>query len=128
MAVSSIVFVEPAPFDLLAALLVVVLFANGLRVPAGLGLPAFFAGIFIVANIASIVVAEPNSAQPLGYLVFYFAQTVYMFVLWAVFAALTVADRDRVMRIVWYGWCIAAVFAVTLALAAYFRLVPGYEN
>ena len=127
VASSSFVFIEPAPCDLLAVVLTAVALASGLRFPMGLGAPALLATLFLVANILSIITASPNSLAPVPYLAFYFALTVYMFVLWGLFAALVAANPGRTLKIVWNGWIIAAVIAVVLGVAAYFHLIPGYE-
>ncbi len=124
MAISSFVMIEPAPVDLLAVLLFVVAFLAGLRAPTGIGMPALLAGIYIVSNFVSIMFAEPNVKQPFGYIVFYAALTVYMFVLWFLFAALVAAETERVMRVVWSGWGLAATVAVFLGVAGYFRAIP----
>lgn len=124
LAVSSLVFIEPAPYDLIAVTLCVVLFALGLKVPVRLGLPLLLMAVFIVANILSTLFAEPSVEQPTGYLIFYMALTVYLIVTWVFFASIVAADPRRVIAIIWSGYLVAAVIAVILALAGYFRWVP----
>ncbi len=127
MAVSSFVFIEPAPFDLIAAALMLTLFARGLRIPAGLDVPMLLMGVFVLTNIVSIIFATQSRTQPLPYMVFYATLTVYLIALWLFFTCLIASDPKRVLRIIWNGYIVAAIIAVTLGLAGYFHLVPNYE-
>jgi len=128
LALSSFVFIEPAPFDLIAAALMVTLFAAGLRVPAGLGVPVFLLGIFILTNLVSIIFATQSRTQPLPYMTFYATLTVYLVALWLFFTCLIASDPQRNLKIIWHGYIVAAIIAVTLGLAGYFQLVPNYET
>lgn len=128
MAVSSIVMIEPAPFDLIAVAIIVLLFAVGLKVPAALGLPALLMSVFVVANVVSIIFAAPGAAQSLPGMVFYAALTIYLVVLWLVLTSVIAMDPGHIMKALWGGYVAAAVIAVTLAMAGYFRVVPGYEE
>lgn len=127
MCFSSIVFIEPAPFDLMAAGMIATFFAFGLRVPVGLGWPVLLVSLFILSNLISIVFASPNVAQPLPYMTFYAALTVYLIVLWLFFTSIIAVDPEKTLRILWSGYMVAAVIAVILGLAGYFRLVPNPE-
>lgn len=128
LAMSSFVMIEPAPFDLLAVGFISILFMYGLRVPRALGLPMLLIAAVTLANLVSIIFAKPNAAQPLPYMAFYAALTVYLLVLWLFFSCLVAADPERTYRIVWQGWTFAAVTAALIGLAAYFQLLPGHEH
>ena len=83
MATSSIVFIEPTPYDVLGAGLMLVFFGLGLRFPPGLGTAAYLLGIFALANIvASAFAPDPvDSFRSLSV-------RLYMLVTWIFFTCL----------------------------------------
>ncbi|MDH3767664.1 MAG: hypothetical protein OES99_04335, partial [Gammaproteobacteria bacterium] len=127
IAVSSFVFIEPAPYDIIAVVLCVTFFTLGLKVPSRLGLPLLLMALFVVANILSILFAKPSLEQPAAYLAFYAGLTVYLIVTWVFFTSLVAANPRRVPELIWSGYLVAAIIAVALGLAGYFRLVPATD-
>ncbi len=127
LALSSIVFIEPAPYDFAMVLLCAYFLVTGLRIPAGLILPLWLAGLFLLANVISIVAAEPNIAQPHFYLAYYAALTGYLFLTWLFFAAVVYADPNGTLPMIWKGYAVAALIAALCAYAGYFGLVPNAE-
>lgn len=127
IASSSIVLVEPAPYDVLIVGLCAICFGAGLRVPSGLELPLLLMCLFIIANIVSIIFAAPSEEQPLEHLLFFSGVSIYLFLTWVFFTSLIYTDPKRVLGIIWNGYVIAAIIAVIFGLIGYFKLVPNYE-
>ncbi|MEE8445237.1 MAG: hypothetical protein V3S44_07790, partial [Alphaproteobacteria bacterium] len=122
LASSSLVFIEPAPYDLLAALLFVVLFAAGLRIPRGIHTPGLLLAIFTLANLISIYLAGD-----LDRALWYAGVTIYLVLTWLLFCCLVYQDPERVLRVIWSGYLFAATVAAGVGTAAYFHLIPGAE-
>lgn len=122
-ASSSFVFIEPAPYDILCLALVATFFMLGLRIPAGLRNASILLGIFLLANIiASALSPEPvDSFRSL-------AVRFYLLASWLLFACLVFEDPDRVIRVLFSGYMVAAVAAVTLGALGYYKLVPYTEQ
>ena len=119
MATSSIVFIEPTPYDVLGAGLMLVFFALGLRFPPGLGTAAYLLGIFALANIVASAVAPDPVASFRSLSV-----RLYMLVTWIFFTCLIYENPKPVLRILFSGYTVAAILAVTLGILGYYRLVP----
>ena len=62
MALGSIVFIEPAPYDLLAIVMFLALLAAGLRFPRQLQSVVILLGLFIAANVLAALLA-PDPLQ-----------------------------------------------------------------
>jgi hypothetical protein len=122
LATSSIVFVEPAPYDVLVVALAAVFFTAGLRIPSGLGGALILMAVFALAN----VIAGAASADPAAS-IRYMLITFYLVLTWVFFTSLIAEDPQRVIEVIWSGYTVAAIVAVTLGIAGYFRMVPNYE-
>jgi len=121
-AVSSIVLLEPAPYDVLITFFAVIFFARGLRIPPGLEMALLLLGLFMVFNtIASLFAPNPMKA------IAFMAITIFLLVSWLFFTAVIYEDPARYLRAIWHGYTIAAVIAVALGIVGYFRLISGYE-
>jgi len=119
LATSSIVFIEPAPYDLLLLTMLGGLLIMGLRFPREIKLPAILLGMFALGN----VIAAAVSAEPLETLRS-LAIRVYMPLAWCLFVSLIAAGPERVLRTIWLGYRIAAIIAVLWGILEYF----GYIN
>ena len=122
LASSSIVLIEPAPFDLLTLLFLAVLIPMGLRIPAGMGLVLFYGGLFILGNILSFSDVENFSAA-----FRYMAVSIFLFVIFLLVACMVYYDPDRVMPAFWKGYVFAALLASTTGILAYFDLIPDAD-
>ncbi len=118
MATSSVVFIEPAPYDLLVLTLLGVLMLCGLRFPREMHLAALCLGVFAVANI----VAAAGSNDPVATFRF-LSVRIYMLLTWCLFASLIAASPAQVMRAIWFGYTIAAVLAVVWGALEYFGFI-----
>jgi O-antigen ligase len=115
LAVSSIVFFEPAPYDLLGIGLLFIFFGLGLRIPAGIGYVAVLLGIFLFGNlISSLFADDPSSTWRANWIRFYMVAT------WLMFTSLVYENPQRVLPVLWSGYIFAAVMAVCIGLLGYF--------
>lgn len=120
MATSSLVFIEPAPYDLLLILLLTVAFAAGLRVPRELQVPGAILAAFAMCNIlAATLSADPTETFRS------LAIRIYMIVGWLFFVCVIVGSPRRVLPLLWGGYLVAAVFATAFGMAEYFGLIQN---
>lgn len=120
LATSSIVFIEPAPYDLLLVALLVGCLSAGMRWPREIWMAAVLLGCFVISN----VVAAALSSEP--------AETIrslsirtYMVLGWLTFVGLVVAEPRQHLTAIWRGYVIAAVIAVAWGVMEYFGVVSG---
>ena len=123
MAISSIVFIEPTPYDILGLALVLLFFGLGLRLPTGLGSAVCLLGVYVIANtLASALAPDPMvSLRPL-------VVHIYLLASWVLFTCLIYEDPVRVLRVLYSGYLAAAIIAVTLGILGYYKLVPYTEQ
>ena len=112
------VFIEPAPYDLLVLALLGLLLVRGLRFPREMHLAALCLGAYVLANL----VAAAGSADPLTTFRF-LSVRIYMVIAWFMFASVIAASPVQVMRAIWFGYTIAAVLAVTWGTLEYFGFI-----
>jgi O-antigen ligase len=118
LATSSIVFFEPAPYDLLVIVMLIVLVLRGLKFPRELQLAGLCLGIFALANtLAAVGSADPLSTIP------YLGTRIYMLLAWCLFACLIVASPAKVLRVIWIGYALAAILAVSWGSLEYFGFI-----
>ncbi|MFW2403878.1 MAG: O-antigen ligase family protein [Gammaproteobacteria bacterium] len=118
LATSSIVFIEPAPYDVLVIGMLVGMLITGLRFPREMKTAAILLGLFAVGNM----IAAAVSADPLTTLRS-LSVRVYMTLAWCLFVGLIVANPERILRTIWLGYLAAAILAVTWAMLEYFGFI-----
>ncbi len=128
LSVSCFVRNEPAPYDLLAVVLMSFSFLFGLRVPSGLQVPLALLALIVLANLISIGVAHESTRYSFGNMALYIGVTTYLFGTWLWFASLAHADPQGLLRVVWPAYTFAGLITVLLQIYAYFRLGPGADN
>jgi hypothetical protein len=121
-AVSSIVFIEPTPYDILGVALMLVFFGLGMRIPAELGSATYLLGVFALANIVASALA-PDPVASLRSL----TVRLYMIANWVFFTCVIYEDPKRMLRLLFSGYTVAAIIAVTLGILGYYKLVPYTE-
>ncbi len=122
MASGSIVFIEPAPYDLLAIALFLWCSAAGLRYPRQLHLPILLLGLFLLGNLLAAALA-PDPLQSIRSL----SIRIYMVLTWLLLAALIAMEPERMLRWLWRGYLIAAVIAVSWGALGYLGFLPASE-
>lgn len=128
LACSSIVTVEPAPYDVASAALALALFATGLRIPSLAVLPILLLMLFSATNLTSILLAD--RALP-GYDLVEFARytgiTFYLILTYLLFLGLVSCYRLSALRVIWNGYTVAAVIAALAGIYGYHDLGPNAE-
>ena len=123
MALGAVVFIEPAPFDLLTILLFpLALVLRQLALPRHSAVLLSIAGLFVIANVASLV-----PARDLGHALRFFAITAYLMLAWLFVLGYCGKYGERAMRVIMLGWTWGAALTTLLALLAFFRILPLYE-
>lgn len=120
IATSSIVYVEPAPYDLLAIVMSLGLMASGLRVPHAMQSGVLLLGLFIAANVlAALFASDPlQSIRSL-------AIRMYMPMTFLLVACLIAAQPYQMLAALWRGYVIAAVIAVIWGTLEFLGFLPG---
>jgi O-antigen ligase len=121
VASSAVVFTEPAPFDVLAAGLLVLLPAIGL-VAMSPGLGGLLALMLVAAG--SAFVAATGAAE-LGPAAIHSGVSLYLYVATVLFAAFVAKRPDAHARLILDAWTWAAVVAAVGGIIGIFDLVPG---
>jgi O-antigen ligase len=118
-ALGSIVFIEPAPYDMLAIGALTALFLAGMRAPKALALPLLLVALFVVGNW----LAAAASPDPVGTLRSLGIRT-YLCGTFVLFACAIASAPDRMLRALWAGYAVAAVIAVVWGALQYFGDLP----
>jgi O-antigen ligase len=118
-ALGSIVFIEPAPYDVLAIGLLAALFLAGMPAPRVLALPLLLVALFVVANWLAAAASEDPVAtlRSLGI-------RTYVCGTFVLFACAIAWAPDRMLRALWSGYAVAAVIAVVWGALQYFGYLP----
>ena len=123
MALGSVVFIEPAPFDLLLVLLApIALLLRRLAIPRASTFALICVGVFLLANAISLIPAQNLQAA-----LRFEAITIYLIIAWAFVLGLVGKQGERAVRIVMLGWTAGAVVTTVLAIAGYFNVLPIHE-
>ena len=119
MAVSCIVFIEPAPYDILVMFLVAVLFSLNLRVPEESGIAIFLLALFTVGNLVGTLASDDpgTTVRPL-------VTRIYMVASWVLFISVIAANTESVMRVIWRGYTFAALLAATWGCLEFYDFLP----
>ena len=118
MAVSCIVFIEPAPYDLLGVILFLILFALGMSIPRGISLPLGFLALFLLGNFIAAGFSD-NPSDTLKSL----AIRIYMVTIWLLLVCFIYQNPTRTLPVIWKGYIVAAIVAITLGVSAYYGLI-----
>lgn len=119
---SSLVFVEPAPYDLLAIALLAILTVNGIRFPGEVQLPVLFLGLFVGGNL----IAAIASGDPAG-TIRSLSIRIYMPLTWLLLVSAILVDPPRMLRAIWLGYLFAAFLATAWGCLEYFGFLSGEQ-
>lgn len=122
IATSSVVLIEPAPYDVIAITLMFAFFAMGLRIPPHLSTPLVLLTIFMLANVLSAMF----SVDPFRCLR-YMAITFFLILTWLFFTSIIYENPKPVYDIIWSAYLFSAVIAVICGIVGYLRLTPYYD-
>ncbi len=124
LALSPVVFVEPAPYDLL----VISLFAVGLmsgvwRFPRFLLPPVMLLLLFVVTNVAGLPLADDVATA-----LFYSGVSFYLILSWLFFVSLAYLFGEAVFAPIFSAYVFAACLSVLIGAAAYFGFIPALAD
>lgn len=124
LAISGIVFAEPAPVDVLVCGLILLLPTMGLvTITPSL---VTFLGLWLVAAALGFVAA--GFSPELRPAIVFTAVSLYLYLAAFIFAGFVAKRPDAHTHLIFSGWTAAAVVAALAGLAGYFSLFPGaYE-
>ncbi len=123
LAFSSILFIEPAPYDVIFIGLFSLCFLVGLKVPANIRTGVVLLGIFILANfVASLTVADPVIT------IKSLAIRIYMVISWFFFVCLIYDNPKPVYEAIWNGYIIAAVISALVGALGFYEVIPYLEQ
>jgi hypothetical protein len=119
-ATGSVVFIEPAPYDLIAILFAVWFFSTGLKFPRNIALPLLLLALFAIGNaIAALASDDPVlTFRSLSI-------RMYMVLTWVLVVSLIADQPRRVLQALWTGYLFASVIAVAWGTLEYFGFLPG---
>jgi len=120
MSLSSIVFIEPAPYDLMAILMFVGLLVWGLRVPRQLQTGLLLLGLFLAGNVIAAL-AAPDPLESLRSM----SIRIYLVVTWVLLVSIIVIEPARMLRALWAGYLVAAAIAVCWGILEYFGFIAS---
>lgn len=128
LATSSIVFIEPAPYDFLVVILLVTSLATGLRFPREVGVALLLLSCFVLGNlIAAVASADPATT------IRSLSIRIYMVLAWCLFVSVIAANPVRMLHTIWLGYMVAAAIAAAWAMLEYFDIIsfgieqPGFR-
>ena len=119
MALSSVVFIEPAPYDLLVLFLLVALFPLGLRVPREIAVAAFLLALVVAGNFMAAIFSEDPDVTVRA-----LATRTYMVIAWFLFTCILTASPREVLRVLWGGYIFAALLATIWGGLEYYGMLP----
>lgn len=116
-AMSSIVAIEPAPYDIAMVLLTVLFFLFGLRLPIWMAVPITLLVVFFVFGmIGAAQTAEMSESMRHIFITLYLAiGTIFI-------GCLVYRDPGASLRVIFYGYAVAALIAVIAGVLGYFAV------
>ncbi|GAB3676735.1 O-antigen ligase family protein [Salinisphaera aquimarina] len=125
LAISSVVQIQPAPYDGMAIALGLCFFAMGLRVPKRIVAPALLLGLFLLANVISALrIPDPNLdfANP-GQSILSLPTKFFLVFTWLFFVCIVYEDSLRAFDAIWKGYIVATVIAVTFGVLLHYGFI-----
>lgn len=129
LAISSIVQIQPAPYDGLVIMLGLGFLAMGMRVPSGLLVPSLLLGLFLLANVISAFsIPDPRlDLEHPGLSILALPTRFLLVFTWLFFVSIIYEDPARVYDAIWKGYLVATLVAVLFGMAVYYGVIhPGY--
>ncbi len=118
----GVVLYEPAPYEFVVILSMLLFMRAGMLLRAGL-VPLLF--LLILQNLGYVVALVPVVAQPDT--VKWTAVSGFLAITTLFFAAVVLDDTERRLDVLLKGYMIAATIAALIAVLAYFKAIPNYE-
>ncbi len=118
LAISAVVFIEPAPYDVLLIGLLAMFFAAGMEIPREIRIPIVLLGAFVMSNLLAAAV----SSDPMFSLRSVSIRS-YMVLAWLFYVCLVVTEPEKLLRMLWQGYLVAAVGTAVFGILEYYGFV-----
>lgn len=124
LSVSSIVYIEPAPYDIILIIIAIwyILFKRNKK-SAKIFLPSILLWLFVVGNLLSMFFASQ-----FAWSVRYFIITLYLIIGWLFYAMFINEYKEKGIKTILNGYTIASVISSIIGIMSYFNLVPFYRG
>lgn len=121
MFTSSVVLIEPSPYDLLMMFfLSIILLSVHLKLNRTITLPIILSLFFLLANIVSMfIVKHPTST------IMYFIITCYLVMTFVLLISFFQKAKAGTAHVILVGYYCAAIIATVIGVLAYFDLLPS---
>ena len=123
MALSGLLFIEPAPFDLMIVVLVGVWLFSGLHIPRTLTLPIVLVGLLTVTGLVGAWLSTTIVGSTRHVII-----SIFLYVLAVGLAAYISRDPKKILPTVMSGFTVAAMIASIAAIIGYFGIVDGTQD
>lgn len=123
LAFSSILFIEPAPYDVLGIGLLCFCFIAGLSVPVNIRTGIVLLCVFLLANLIACLTVD-NPLITIRSL----AVRIYMVISWFFFVCLIYENPKPVYATIWNGYIIAAIISVIVGALSFYEMIPYLEQ
>lgn len=125
MALSSIVLIEPSPYDILFVPILGLACLFSYLSFSYQTLPALvFMWVFVDSNLISLFSAGGDVAGASRF----FLITLYLCVSWVLFLGLFQRYGQKVLDVIFSGYMVAALIAVSMGILTYFHLIPNADH
>lgn len=123
LACSGFVLTEPAPYDVLALAVIATFLICGVPIAAGI-VPLLLLTFAIIASSfpAATQASEPSQAF------LYVTVTGFLAITAIFFSVVTAMDPIRWVRLIMWGYVIAATLTAIIAIGGYFGALPGSDR
>jgi hypothetical protein len=122
-ALSGIVFIEPAPFDILILIAAAIgLLGSYMRTSRQIGRPVVWLWVFLLCNLVSMYFMT-DVRQGVVFLLI----TIYLFVLWFFLAGIVNRWQGAVLGGLFHGYVAASLLSALMGFVVYFRLIPSAD-
>ncbi|MEL7543083.1 MAG: hypothetical protein AAGJ70_04845, partial [Pseudomonadota bacterium] len=123
MALSGLVFFEPAPFDLLILLLIGIWLSGGLHIPRTLAVPLVLVGILAATGLLTATLSTTLVSSGRHVII-----SVFLYIVMIGLAAHIARAPVRSLPIIFSGYQFAAIIATAAAVTGYFSLIDGTQE
>lgn len=107
----------------MGAVIVVISFAFGLRIPRSISIAVVCWGLFLVLSIPAAIISDDvtTAFKPLGI-------RFYLITLWLYLSCLIYENPKRILPVLLNGYAVGAVIVVIIGALAYFGVIPDAES
>ncbi len=126
MTTSSLVIIEPAPFDFLFIAICALAFICGMRVPNSTAPMIILLGIWLLFSL--IGTSQAPTVEYYKDTLRHMAITGLLIAVAVFFASFVFRFQDAAIRAVMNGWVIAALFASVTAILGYFEMLGSLSE